>query len=174
MSEPARAEPPKRTGDLVHVERIQGSGVLGETTAMIEGRAALVLAAILAGSLRDRLTLDRLLDRMELDLASRAAALRGWRVLEEAGESWRRQATQPISARGNAETGGSAPALASIPLASPFDSRQAGLVLGCSTRRVRQLAARGDLAGVRTAGGQWLFERQAVVDFRDRRQQGAA
>jgi hypothetical protein len=164
-AEPKRGAPTAPLAELARVERIADSGVLGGTVAVIDGRAALILSTILAGSLRDRLTLDLLLQRMQLDPASRAAALRGWRALEEAGETWRR-----LPRGRNVEARGSGSAVPSQSMASPsvLNSRGAAGLLSLSARRVRQLAARGDLAGERTSGG-WLFEREEVVAFRERR-----
>lgn len=129
--------------------------------AVIEGKAAFVLAYVLAGSLRNRLTLRELLDDAGLSEAERDAALAAAAALAEAGGQWR-EAQLPRC--GNAATRGSG----ELAPSGEIDVAMTSTLLRISARRVRQLAAAGDLPAVRTTRG-WRFERSEVVAFRDRR-----
>jgi hypothetical protein len=148
------------------VERLERSGTIGGETAVIEGRAALILARILLGrNFVGGLTFEGLLAAWSLSPIDYAAALRALAALEEAGETYDRR----FRIRGNAATrGNDEPLASSEPMVS---SHAASLLLGCSERRVRQLATGGALPGVKTPRG-WLFARSELILFRERRDGG--
>jgi hypothetical protein len=131
--------------------------VLSEPSAVIDGRAALVLAHVLARCLHNRAPLRTVLSEMKVAPDVREAVLAAELALEEAGERWRigelaRKQRAAISS--NAETSGNGSVVA---------SRGDGDRLHC---RVRQLAAAGELPGVLTSRG-WTFERADVIAYRD-------
>jgi hypothetical protein len=146
----------------ISVERIH-SGVLDAPAAVVGGRAALILSAILKGSLRDELSLRKLLNALALKPEDRAAALDAFTALEAAGESYRQ--SRRGNHRGNAVTSGNDEPLASEPMVTVSIAAR---VLNCSERRVRQLAVGGDLDGRKTPRG-WVFPRSAVIALRERR-----
>lgn len=146
-----------------------GAFTVEEAAALVPGRAALILAAILRGSLRNGLSLNLLLADMGLDPVNQAAAFDAYRALEETGERWR---CAQLPQRGNAETGDDEIGVASDSLIM-VDSTEAGTLLGIGPRRVTQLAAAGVLEGTKTAHG-WRFPRSEVVGLRELRQAEAA
>ncbi len=129
--------------------------------AMIGGEAAFVLAGILAGSLRGRLSLRALLEDIDLDPGRQALALEAQLALASAGESWRAQFPQ----RGNAATRGNDDGLLWEDDVVTVTVEAAAALLQRTPRRVRQYAAAGDIPADKTALG-WRFRRDDVVGFR--------
>jgi excisionase family DNA binding protein len=135
---------------------------LAEPAAMIGGRAALVLTAVL-----NRRSLKRELEDIGFSEGDRAAATEAAIALAEAGESWRRSR---LPQSGNAATRGNDLSLALEPMVTVDE---AGVLLGLGSRRVRQLAAAGDIPAERTSRG-WGFVRSDVVGFREARERERA
>lgn len=126
--------------------------------APVGGFAAFVIATLLDGELPERM----------VRLAEQAAAGRlhpdrllelrlAWAAIRDAGRQWQQWRA---SVDGTAE-----PLPAETPEGSnrerEIDTAAAGALLGVSDRRVRQLAATGDLAA-RRVGRAWLIDRSAV------------
>jgi hypothetical protein len=130
---------------------------LTEPSAMVGGRAALVLTAVL-----NRRSLKRELEDIGFGEADQAAALEAALALAEAGESWR---WSRLPRRGNAETRGNGVSPDSDVMVTVAD---AASLLRLSERRVRQLATAGDIPGERTSLG-WRFAHRDVAGLRDRR-----
>ena len=132
--------------------------------AQINGQAAFVLSRVLAKGLAGRVSLMKLLEASGASESDKQAALEGALMLQSAGIRWRE--LQPVSAGGNAATRGKADGLDSqVMVTVP----EAAVLLQRSRRRVRQLAAAGDIPAERTSSG-WLLSHRGVVGFRDRRQ----
>jgi hypothetical protein len=141
------------------------SVALGESCAVIDGRAAPLVAQMLAGELRGRMPLRRIVAEMRLSPADQAAVLAAELALEDAGERWR---IASLPQRGNAETRGNAEPLASEEMVTTAHAAQ---VLGVPPRRVRQLRKAGDLRAVSSPGG-WSFDRAEVIAYGTRRRGG--
>jgi len=142
------------------------SVVVDGPVAIIEGRTALVLSRILAGSLRQRLTLRQLVAEMRLSPADQAAVLAAELALEDVGERWR---IASLPQRGNAATGGNDEGVKEIgdrDTVTLINTASAARVAGRSERRIRQLAKAGDLPADKTAHG-WMFRREDVIAYRD-------
>ena len=145
--------------------RLEGSGTIVGPAAVIDGRSALVLSRVLAGSLRGRLTLKQLVAEMRLSPADQAAALAAELALEDAGQTWRISQLLP--------QGGSPEVVGSKPLASsfPMSTTQAARLLDLSDRRVRWLAA-ACVIPAEKVGPRYVLERADVLAYREAR--GAA
>jgi hypothetical protein len=137
------------------------STVVGDV-AIIEGRAAFILSQLLARSMRQGLNVRQIVAEARLAPVDQAAVLRAEVALEEAGERWRAAQRKQ---RGNSVTAGSGDVLPS----EAMSVTAAAQVIGRSPRRVRQLAAAGDLAAVMTPRG-WMLDRRDVVAYRCRRE----
>ena len=145
------------------------SRTLTEPSAVIGGRAAFVLAGILEGSLRGRLSLRALLADIGVGERDQEVALEAEQALREAGDLWR----QAFPQSGNAATrGNDGPAdfAAVKPPRSFLTSTEAAVVSGYTARRLRQLAAAGDVPAERTSNGCWAFAHGDVVGLRDQRE----
>jgi excisionase family DNA binding protein len=130
--------------------------------AIVEGAAALVLAQVLAGSLRDGLTLRQLLTDSGLRVEQIGLALAAEAELRRTGALWRMQ--QSISASGNAAT---RPETV-LGQSERMTTKQAAEFLHLTERRVRQLAAAGDIPSTRIGRGH-VFDGVAVLAFADAR-----
>ncbi len=112
--------------------------------AVIPGRAALILAAVLRGSLRQGLALRQLVVEMRLSVADQEAVLAAEQALEDCGQRWR--ISQLAEIRGNSETSGNGSGVASeLDMGAVLSTSSAARIVGRSERRVRQLAVAGDL-----------------------------
>ena len=138
------------------------SGAIVEPSAVVGGRGALVLARLLRGSLGRGLSLRQYVAEMRLSPEDQAAVLEAAAALEEAGEVWR-LGRLARKARGNSATGGNDDGLRS---GQAMSTDAAAAVLSLSPRRVRQLAAAGDLPAVRGPRG-WMLDRRAVLSYRE-------
>jgi hypothetical protein len=130
--------------------------------AIVEGRAALILSRLLAGSLeggglRRRLTLRQLVAEMRMAPADQEAVLRAELALEDAGERWR---LAQFPRRGNSETRGNEDDLA----CEAMSTRAAAQVIGRTPHRVTQLIRAGVLSAVRTPRG-WALDRREVLEY---------
>ena len=144
-----------------------GSFTVSGPLAMISGRAAFILAAVLDCHLRNRHSLRSLLAEIGVDESDRAVALEAALNIAEAGEAWH------FRARGNAETRPQPEALTLAPMVT-IDTAEAAVLLCLGERQVRNLAAAGDLPAERTPGGPWRFLHRDVVGLRERRAGRAA
>lgn len=138
------------------------SRTLTEPSAVIGGRAAFVLSSVLEGSLRNRLQLRALLVEIGVSDRDRELALEGALALREAGELWR----QSFPQRGNAATRGNG---SLVPSESMLSVDEAAGIVRLSARRVRQLAAAGDIPAERTPRG-WRLAHRDVVGYREARE----
>jgi len=144
------------------VTRLEGSGTIVGPAAVIEGRSALVLSRILAGSLRGRLTLRQLVAEMRLSPADQAAVLAAELELEDAGQTWRISQLLPQS--GNPEVIGSKP----LAQSDPMTTLEAARTLALSDRRVRMLVVGGAIPAEKIGRG-YVLERADVLAYREAR-----
>jgi hypothetical protein len=128
------------------------STVVGDV-AIIEGRAAFRLSQLLARSLRQGLNVRQIVAEARLSPEEQAAVLCAELALSAAGERWRKSS-------GNSATRGNDDALPCEAMSVTAAAR----VIGRSPRRVRQLAAAGDLAAEKTPRG-WMLDRREVVAY---------
>jgi hypothetical protein len=138
------------------------SGTIVGPVAIVDGRAALILSHLLARSMRQGLSVRQIVAEARLSPDDQAAALRAELALEDAGQRWRIAQRKPS---GNSETGGNDADLACFSMSVT----EATQVIGRSPRRVRQLAAAGDLSAVKTPRG-WMLDRREVISYRCRRE----
>ena len=139
--------------------------ILGPS-AIVDGRAALVLSHVLRGRLQHGLTLQRVLAEMGLSPVNQAAALAASAAIEEAGESWHILELVRKQTR-KSEVIGSKP-LARL---DPMTTLEASRMLALSARRVRWLAAACVIPAEKVGRG-YLLEHADVLAYRDAR--GAA
>lgn len=135
-----------------------------EHVALVSGFEAYVLGRIL----REEVRTGRLV-RMRLSEDHQERVERSVHRLERAGEAWQREAEAEAISDDRKSQGprsemarGSKHADAKDGLVS---AAEAAALLGCTDRRVRQLA---DELGGRRLSGRWQFPRAAVLAYRDR------
>jgi hypothetical protein len=133
------------------------STVVGDV-AIIEGRAAFRLSQLLARSMRQGLNVRQIVAEARLSPEEQAAVLCAELALNSAGERWWKHS-------GNSATRGKEDDLPCEAMSVTAAAR----VIGRSPRRVRQLAAAGDLAAEKTPHG-WMLDRREVISYRCRRE----
>jgi excisionase family DNA binding protein len=138
-----------------------GSVSINGPVALIDGHAALTLAQVLAGSLRDGLSLNAVLADSGLKAEEQAEARAAARALAEAGRRWLvGQQAARSSDSGTAATRRNEGVL----LSTPMSTKDAAAIIGLSPRRIQQLAARGAI-GASLVGSRYLLDHDAVLAF---------
>jgi len=135
--------------------------ILGPS-AVIDGCGALALSRVLRGELHHGMSLRQVLADMRLPAADQAAALEAAAALEEAGETSRLERLRQSS--GTAATSGNRVRAKSVPMST----LQAAHLLHLSVRRVRQLAAAGDIPASLVGGG-YRLDQADVQAYREAR-----
>jgi excisionase family DNA binding protein len=143
------------------VPHVDDVAVTGDV-ALIRGSSALRLARLLAEELTGGL--EATLVRRGVGPEARARVLRAYHALEQAGGAWLEE-RNAAAAGGNAATGGNE---LDLPSEEWMGTNKTALRLGVSPRRVRQLAATGELPGLNDRG-RLRFRRADVDAIRDRR-----
>lgn len=136
---------------------IEGSGMVRGPAAIVGGCGALALSRVLRGQLHHGMNLRQVLAEMRLPAAEQAAAVSAAEALEDAGERWR---LARFPQTGNAATCGNRVVAPS----KVMSTQQAANLLHLSERRVRQLAAAGDIPAS-LVGSRYQFDHDAVLAF---------
>ena len=141
---------------------LEDSGTVRGPAAIIGERGALALSRVLRGQLHHGMSLRQVLTEMRLPAADQAAALEAAAALEDVGETWRLECLRQSS--GTAATSGNRVRAKSVSMST----LQAAHLLHLSVRRVRQLAAAGDIPASLVGGG-YLLDQADVQAYRGRR-----
>jgi hypothetical protein len=131
-----------------------------EHVAVIDGRAALILASVLDKCLFSGVTLRRALTDMKVSPAFQEAALQAQRELRTTGARWLEADEAQRKPDARTETNGNA----GVILFDAMTVCAAAQLLNRTESRVRQLARAGVLTGSKGPRG-WVLDRREVTVF---------